>query len=320
MEVTDFYYELYSKNYYDFLHDFSKTDYESDKLLGRFYTDYFVADEMAARVVKESADIIKKDTISIIDPFCGDGRLILSIVSELRKVGYCGKITVFLWDVDDVAVKKATASLKKYAKECKVKITIKSRTTDSFVYFADYESEFDICVTNPPWGLLKPLKLFNSRCTDEELGEYKSSIASYDEYMKNEFSISMPTSKFGRWGTNLGRCGVEVALRLISSEGVCGVVSPASLFNDQVSQPFRKWMFEDYNISSISYYPAELKLYGTADVSSITVVYKSGSTKKTDILLYDENLKQKKRKLNSSDIKEIAQKGYNDRFEKLHIT
>lgn len=84
----------------------------------------------------------------------------------------------------------------------------------------EVEGTFDVCVTNPPWGLLKPLKLFNSRCSEEELETYKASIAGYDDYMRQEYLVSQPTSKFGRWGTNLGRCGLEVALRLISPTGV----------------------------------------------------------------------------------------------------
>ncbi|MDR1549518.1 MAG: hypothetical protein LBT06_13155 [Hungatella sp.] len=124
------------------------------------------------------------------------------------------------------------------------------------VAYFDVVGEFDICVTNPPWGLLKPQKLFNTRCSESELNEYKTSIVMYDDYMKQEFSISLPTSKFGKWGTNLGRCGLEVALRLVPSSGVCGFVSPASLFNDQVSVPFRKWIFENYCINSVAYFPA----------------------------------------------------------------
>lgn len=55
---------------------------------------------------------------------------------------------------------------------------------------------------------------------------------------------------------------VEVALRTIKFSGVCGIVSPASLFNDQVSGELRKWIFENYKVADITYYPAELKLYG----------------------------------------------------------
>ena len=64
---------------------------------------------------------------------------------------------------------------------------------------------------------------------------YRVAIEKYDGFMKSEFPISQPSRKFGKWGTNLARCGTEVALRTIKFSGVCGIVSPASLFNDQVS-------------------------------------------------------------------------------------
>lgn len=50
--------------------------------------------------------------------------------------------------------------------------------------------------------------------------------------MKKEFVILQPSIKFGKWGTNLVRCRIEVALRLIKVAGVCGIVSPVSLLND----------------------------------------------------------------------------------------
>lgn len=312
MEATasELYYEFYSKNYYDFINSFSQTEYESDKLLGRFYTDYRVSDEMASRVIAANEELLKRDSIKIIDPFCGDGRLIESIINELTKYDYSGKVQISIWDINKDAVKRARQKLLDHLRKNTMDADIEALCTDAFVTFTDHETEYDICVTNPPWGLLKPLKLFNSRCSEDELDTYKASIASYDEYMKGEFFLSMPTSKFGKWGTNLGRCGVEVALRIIKKDGVCGIVSPASLFNDQVSVPFRKWMFENHSIMSISYYPAELKLYGSADVSSITAVIKNGSTRKIDLLFYDKDFHYAKRGLGKKDIGFISQNGY----------
>lgn len=310
--VKDFHMETFSNPYYGFINDFAQSEYESAKLLGKFYTDYNVAEEMIDRVVSEISLHVHKNILRIIDPFCGDGRLILKLIQAIsqNKNYETLLIEVYLWDIDEVAVENAQIAVLNFVKHNNINAKIIAEKTDAFVSCFSVEESYDICVTNPPWGLLKPLKLFNSRCGDDELDRYKTSIAAYDDYMRQEFMISQPTSKFGKWGTNLGRCGLEVALRLISADGVCGFVSPASLFNDQVSAPFREWIFNRFSLKSISYFPAELKLYGSADVSSITAVVKTGRTEKIDIRIYDKNFKYCESKLQNADLEYVKDNDY----------
>lgn len=310
--VKDFHMETFSNPYYGFINDFAQSEYENAKLLGKFYTDYNVAEEMIGRVVSEISLHVHKNILRIIDPFCGDGRLILKLLQAISqdKNYETLLIEVYLWDIDEVAVENAKIAVLDFVRHNNINAKIIAEKTDAFVSCFSVEESYDICVTNPPWGLLKPLKLFNSRCGDNELDRYKTSIAAYDDYMRQEFMISQPTSKFGKWGTNLGRCGLEVALRLISADGVCGFVSPASLFNDQVSVPFREWIFNQFSLRSISYFPAELKLYGSADVSSITAVVKTGRTEKIDIRIYDKNFKYCESKLQNADLEYVKDNDY----------
>lgn len=303
--------EIFSNQYYGFLDGFTKTEFESAKVLGKFYTDYKVADELVKRIV-DTISISKRKTVKIIDPFCGDGRLILKYLEKVSEMPEYNDILfkISIWDIDNLALKKAQSDIKVYCQRHNIQMQISMVVTDAFVAYGDVVGTFDVCITNPPWGLLKPLKLFNTRCSEQELDIYKGAISSYDSYMRQEFTISQPTSKFGKWGTNLGRCGLEVALRLISKNGVCGFVSPASLFNDQVSLPFRKWMFDEFSLESISYYPAKLKLYGTADVSSITVVAKEGRTSNITIRLYDEQFKKSEKKIAGNEVEDIKSNHY----------
>lgn len=276
--VSDIKLQVFSNQYYEFVEKLVKNDFEDSKVLGKFYTDTTVAGRMVEELLSKFK--CRKEIIRIIDPFCGDGRLVAVLLSHINlHEEYRDKdIQVVLWDIDQVAVEVARDNLDKIKNSLSLNVVIEAAKTDAFVDYASAEDTFDICVTNPPWGILKPQKIFNARCSTEEIDEYKKSIALYDEYIRSEFPLSQPTRKFGKWGTNLGRTGTEVALRLISSDGICGLVSPASLLNDQVSVPLRKWVFEEYKLHSICYYPAELKLYGTADVSSITVVITKGKT------------------------------------------
>ena len=273
-------FQMYSDQYYDYVNKFVKSDYEDCKILGKFYTNFAVAETMAADLL--SHFIVPNDakTIKIIDPFCGDGRLIHILLIQMACCENLKNLAIetVLWDVDEKAVLRAKSSLEKMCKELLPNVSVRTATADTFVIYASEVETFDICITNPPWGLLKPQKIFNNRCTQSEIEDYKKAISLYDDFIRSEFSLSQPTKKFGRWGSNLGRTGVEVALRLVKKTGLCGVVSPSSLFNDQVSVPLRQWIFEEHKILELAYYPAEMKLFGSADVSSIAAVFGNGKT------------------------------------------
>lgn len=295
-----------SGTYYKFLSTFATSQFEIRKLLGQFYTDYTVTDELNCRILETESSIWSKQQISVVDPFCGDGRLIANFIKLFSKKEKNTNTTleIHIWDVDPIAINTAREIIDGVAKEYGVRIQLYNNSVcDTFVMYRGYKNYFDICITNPPWGLLKPLKMFNKRCSEDDLNTYKDCISNYDQYMQEEFKLSKPEKKFGKWGTNLGRCGLEVALKLISTDGICGFVSPASLFNDQVSVNLRKWIIESFHLSSISYYPAELKLYGSADVSSITAVASVGFTESIFIREYDKEYKTREKQFNNESLR-----------------
>lgn len=302
-----------SREYYQFANEFTKTDFEDEKLLGKFYTDFGIADDMIQDVIKNYVSGTFESQIRIVDPFCGDGRLIISLLRALQNTESLSTKQLFIsaWDIDESAVMSAKEAIDEFCGEVGVRYTIDARAMDAFVEYKEHTRSYDICVTNPPWGLLKPQKLFNKNNNEEDLEKYRAAIEQYDSYMKKEFVVSQPTSKFGKWGTNLARCGTEVALRLIKMDGVCGIVSPASLLNDQVSEKLRVWIFEEFKVVNISYYPAELKLYGSADISSVTMVIRGGATNQSlDVKIYEDRTEFRYKKIEKAVFEYIKKNGY----------
>lgn len=302
-----------SSEYYQFVNSFTQTDFEDEKMLGKFYTDYDIAESMIHVIGDIYRPVLYDSEIRIIDPFCGDGRLVLKLLAALRESNVIDgfKVYISLWDIDALAVEKAKVSLEEFCKEYNIACTLDAKVTDAFVEYQGVRRKFDICVTNPPWSLLKPQKLFSKSNDDESLAGYRVAIESYDSFMKEEFPISQPSKKFGKWGTNLARCGTEVALRLIKSDGICGIVSPASLLNDQVSAKLRIWIFENFEVVNVSYYPAELKLYGIADISSITMVVKGGETDQNiNVRIYADKAIFKQKKIEKAVFEYIRRNGY----------
>lgn len=306
--------ELYSNNYYRCLNSFTQSEFETAKILGQFYTHICVAETMVENLLEQMDK--SSDRISVIDPFCGDGRLIVTFIQKLSEVNPNCQIEVTIWDIDEKGLETAKQNILDAAKQFGMQIHLISEVTDSFARYYEKQYSFDVCITNPPWSILKPQKYFADQHEAKEQETFNQAIASYDAFMKEEFHISQPTAKFGKWGTNLARCGTEVALKLVKANGFCSIVSPASLLSDQVSERFRKWIFENYTLSHINYYVAGAKLYGSADITSVTLLFRHSFTEaEIQVFTYDDQLNSTKHTISSDEFNFIKRNGYVFPFE-----
>ena len=128
-----------------------------ERSTGRYYTHRFIAKHMLAKLI-DLVDIKhkNKNTLSIIDPFAGDGRLILWLLSIWHDRGLPQvRWELFLLDLDQAALLTAKKGLEKLRRSG-ISLTYRTKCTDSFEYFRRSESSFDFVVTNPPWEQLKP--------------------------------------------------------------------------------------------------------------------------------------------------------------------
>ena len=312
--IGNFRLDMFSNSYYNLIDDYAKSGFETVKLLGQFYTHYSVIQNMIESLVARIS--FPRTKLSIIDPFCGDGRLITELLVAIADKSQTAKYEIAIWDVDENALQTAEERILNTVNKLGLDATISAEKTDTFAAYYDLQYSFDICITNPPWSILKPQKYFAEQHSREEQNTFNEALSHYDSYLKEEFFISQPTKKFGKWGTNMARCGVEVALRLVKPGGFCSIVSPASLLSDQVSERFRNWIFENYSIFEIDYYAAEAKLFGSADIASITMLIQAVNDQ-TDITLrlFDDSLNCRKHHLDSAEYKYIKRNNYVIPFE-----
>ena len=244
-------------------------------------------------MLEELAKVFRpnKQVVTLADPFVGDGRLICCFLEHFAPQLIHTSVIIYISDIDSSALDVAQRNIAEIAAKNLISCEIYAEHGDAFVSFQKLFNSIDCCLTNPPWLLLKPPKknLFSSVAAS---AEFLHALEKYEQAIKSVYTQSQPIKTFGRWGTNLARVGLELAFRLLKNDGVCAVVSPASFVSDQVSKPLRKWLFKNFTITDIDYYVPEAKLYGVADVASITLVGKKGQyTHSVHIRKFDSKLK-----------------------------
>jgi Alw26I/Eco31I/Esp3I family type II restriction m6 adenine DNA methyltransferase len=248
----------------------------TSRATGRFYTHEVIG----RHVIDAILAVFKIDTcqeLRVVDPFCGDGRLVCWLLRQASETVGPRNTTwhVTLWDCSDTAVRQARQRVEAVAREVGLNVIVEARLGDSFTLASNRLGEFNIVITNPPWELLKPDRRELSSLDEDEAKAYVARLRSYDEWLAEHYPLSQPRRRFSGWGTNLSRCGSEVALRLTAPGGVCGLVSPASFLADQITVNLRRWLLREYTILDLGYFPAEARFFEGVDQPAVTLVAQS---------------------------------------------
>jgi Alw26I/Eco31I/Esp3I family type II restriction m6 adenine DNA methyltransferase len=271
------------------------------KTTGKFYTPKFIGERLVDAVLTVASRTNYSGEISVIDPFCGDGRLIIWLLERISIFpGLTERLwRIEIWDCDEQAVIKAKRSIQRIANHVGINFTISASVHDSFTYTTSQfrhrspciESQFDITITNPPWEVIKPDRRDIKALDEKTESIYIDSLRKFSAKLQKNFPTSMPRKMYSGWGINLSRVGLEVAIHLTKSHGIIGIVSPASLLGDQNSESLRKCLLTNHAVKYIDYFPAEARLFEGVDQNCINLtiqVNKPGQ--KTFIYKFDKDL------------------------------
>lgn len=270
---------------------------------GKFYTPPEIALPLIDQVLKITNLNNRGGSVSIIDPFCGDGRLLTWLLQKINNKNI--NLEIHLWDYDKDAVEYAYSEILKTSSKFKGKLKIFPKKIDSFSeFFREHEEKYDIVITNPPWEVVKPdsselSKIFNQKAKED----YINSLKEFSDRLHNDFPLSRPVTTYGGWGVNLARVGTELSIRLTKKGGIAALVTPASIFADQNSAEIRKWMFEKNNLNHLNIFPAELKLFKNVDQPSVSFILERFLPQKDLIVSTYPN----KENISIQNIKEILQ-------------
>ena len=265
-----------SRDYREFMVGaFADTTRSRSKAIGQFLTPQPIFESM----VKEAISALPRRAyplIRIIDPFCGDGRLLVAFLNELKASNIeVGKVELFAWDIDQNILEIASESIAKASVETAFQISAQIELRDAFFCEDDLLGTFDVIVTNPPWSStksLKPRAFENERDYDR----YQEVANSYCRLLVERYPEVRGGRSFGAGALNLSRFGIALSCRLLNPQGLCAIVMPSSFAADTSSAPLREIAFGNLYLRSLHYYPAEMKLFAGADQAAIYVVLAHG--------------------------------------------
>jgi Alw26I/Eco31I/Esp3I family type II restriction m6 adenine DNA methyltransferase len=242
-----------------------------ERATGAFYTPkqiskYLIRNLCTRMITRASA------RISVIDPFAGDGRLVADLVEECASRGLKPQWIISLWDINPEDLCVARAKLVALRNRLHLSLKIQITCGDSFCLAAGIQDTFDVVITNPPWEVLKPDRRELRVLSTPDRETYTHDLRQFDERLAKQFPLSQPTRKFAGWGTSLSRVGTELSIRLAKRQGLVAIVTPASLFADQISFPLRAWMFSEFSVVDVGHFPAEAKLFKGVDQPAVAFV------------------------------------------------
>lgn len=250
---------------------FDCTPRNRSKAIGQFLTPKQVYDAMIGDIM-QNFDLRQDSVINVIDPFCGDGRLIAAFLTVLATANnHPKKVVVTAWDIDEAIINAATETICEAATDAPFEVVVNTQVTDAFDCDQALYGSFDICITNPPWSSTKSLKA-NAFATKDEYEAYQALTNAYGRLLTERYPEVKGGKSFGAGALNLSRFGLALALRLVKESGICGIVMPSSLAADTSSAVLRRSMLDHFSLRSLHYYPAELKLFAGADQAAIYLV------------------------------------------------
>lgn len=262
-----------------------------ERTSGKFYTPDFLADHLAQQVLlqlRPSLGVPLPQSLSICDPFCGDGQLILPFLARLaRSLERRVKLTVVLRDQDLDAVTTARNRVAEAAKLSGLSVQIDARACDSF---SDFDTaRHDVVLTNPPWEQLKPDTREMEHLSSEGRLAYERWLRRRSAELDTLFPDAKAAVQWGSWGTSLARCGWEVSLSSCRPGGVLGIILPGSLFADRASTTMRRSVLARSALVDLSAFPPEARLFAKVDQPVLSAVFVVRNDNKFDvpIRLYD---------------------------------
>lgn len=213
-----------------------------------------------AEVINFMAGIIKyKNGMRVLDPAGGSGDFLVAAYKAAKNQGV-KNISTHHWDMSQEASEVAQLNLLMNGIE-----SAEFTTSDSLASALSNEGEFDLVLTNPPFGT-------------KTIWAHPNPIETMDEYkLGHKWSNGSPGQELVR--QQLGMLFVERGLNLLKSGGVLAIVLPSGYLTNPSESYFREWLITTCRIIAVVSLPAgTFKKSGAGVTCDILIVQKCTTT------------------------------------------
>lgn len=247
----------------------------SERFGGRFYTPTQLADELASQVISAS-ETTSASRITATDPFCGDGRLVVALLSIAARNARLARLP-WLIELRDKEAAAASAAVERvrHAARC-LGMEVEANAVSGDTFAGDISPRFDLVITNPPWELLKPDSRELRHLSVEDAARYKAGLRTISRQLNARFPDACAEGAWGGWGTNLARCGWDLCLHIARKGGVIGIILPATIMGDQSSARMRRKALESNRLLDVAAYPSEARLFERVDQPVVALTMRAG--------------------------------------------
>ena len=236
-------------------------EYSQEKLLGQIYTPNFIVRKILDDIGYNSSYMLGK---TILDPACGDGHFLVKIVKRILK--FSNKrdlkknlLCVYGWDIDSEAIKECiknlNALIKDNSPQKNIKIEWNVFVTDSIkkyeksdLFRTDEYQKFDYIVGNPPYIRTQHLGLEQR------------------QYIQNNYDFCKSGS------TDIYIAFYELCLKLLSDNGICGLITPNTFLFTETARQMRQYFAENKNLLQITNY-GDIQLFENATTYSAITIF-----------------------------------------------
>lgn len=247
----------------------------AERTAGRFYTPAQIADDIAEQMVSALRTTSLTRVVAT-DPFCGDGRLVMALLSVAARNSKLSKLPWIIELRDREAAAAKTAGERVRAAALRLGMNVEAVVIVGDTFASDLSPRFDLVITNPPWELLKPDSREIKHLTVEGAERYKEDLRTASRILDNRFPDARADGAWGGWGTNLARCGWDLCMSIARKGGVVGVILPATIMGDQASTTMRRRAFGLGTLVDAAAYPAEARLFDRVDQSVVALTMRVG--------------------------------------------
>jgi Alw26I/Eco31I/Esp3I family type II restriction m6 adenine DNA methyltransferase len=243
---------------------------------GSYYTPEQIGRPLARSIVERLG--VRHEVLRIIDPFGGDGRLLIWTLEEGVKLGYEGSWRIGIGELDEDARAAAESNVRGAVHALALDADVEVYEGDSLITHHQLgDGEWDAVVTNPPWETLKPDRRHQQELPDDVRAAYIDQLREYDARVCAAFPEAAPLRRFAGWGTNLSRPGLALSMKLVADDGVVGIVMPSSTFGDSIYTPLRERLARDFAVHEVNAFHAEDRHFAGMDQPFITILFSRGN-------------------------------------------